>query len=252
MHRATSCSSAPASSGFPENALLAFALGCDMVNVAREAMLVDRLHPGAALPHRPLPDRRRPRTTRGSCAASTRRCKSARARELPRARCARSCSQLAHACGVVHPALVTLDHLEILDERFGTRSAARGLRLRAGLGHSFGGPARRPHEVHAGVTLTVEQDKLSVRSAGGEAVMGVRRDSQLGVCDHRTTTLVEEGLPAEVLMRVADEEVDAWIVVGRRGRGGFIGMALGSVPHALSLHAQAPVVIVPARDAEAE
>ena len=34
-----SCSSARASSGFPETALLALALGCDMVNVAREAML---------------------------------------------------------------------------------------------------------------------------------------------------------------------------------------------------------------------
>ena len=45
--------------GLPENAAVAFALGVDMVNVGREAMLADRLHPGAALPHRPLPDRRR-------------------------------------------------------------------------------------------------------------------------------------------------------------------------------------------------
>ena len=41
--------------GFPDAALFAFALGCDMINVGREAMLVDRLHPGPALPHRPLP-----------------------------------------------------------------------------------------------------------------------------------------------------------------------------------------------------
>ena len=52
--------------GLPENAVVAFALGADMVNVGREAMLVDRLHPGAEVPHRPLPDRRRRRRTRGS------------------------------------------------------------------------------------------------------------------------------------------------------------------------------------------
>ena len=31
--------------------------------------------------------------------------------------------QLAHACGVAHPALVPLDRLAILDDRFGAQSA---------------------------------------------------------------------------------------------------------------------------------
>ena len=31
--------------------------------------------------------------------------------------------QLSHACGLPHPALVDLDHFEILDDRFGARSA---------------------------------------------------------------------------------------------------------------------------------
>ena len=68
----------------------------------------------------------------------------------------------------------------------------------------------------------------------------------------RCRTVVVDGLPTEALMRVSDQEDDSWIVVGRRGRGGFMGMVLGSVPHALSLHAQVPVVIIPAPDAVAE
>ena len=31
--------------------------------------------------------------------------------------------QLSRACGVVHPSLVTLEHLELLDDRFGSRAA---------------------------------------------------------------------------------------------------------------------------------
>ena len=45
--------------GIPENAWSPSRSACDMVNVGREAMLVDRLHPGPEVPHRPLPGRRR-------------------------------------------------------------------------------------------------------------------------------------------------------------------------------------------------
>lgn len=33
--------------------------------------------------------------------------------------------QLSRACGASHPALVTLDHLELMDDRFGARPAAQ-------------------------------------------------------------------------------------------------------------------------------
>ena len=56
-----------------------------------------------------------------------------------------------------------------------------------------------------------------------------------------------EGEPAGTLMQVADDVDAALIVVGRRGRGGFKELVLGSVPHHLSHHAARPVVVVPAR-----
>jgi nucleotide-binding universal stress UspA family protein len=57
--------------------------------------------------------------------------------------------------------------------------------------------------------------------------------------------LVQTGTPPEMLTRVAAEEGADLVVVGRRGRGGFAEMLLGSVPHALAHHCTRPLVIVP-------
>ena len=43
--------------GLPDNAVVAFALGCDMVNVGAGGDARDRLHPGPEVPHRHLPHR---------------------------------------------------------------------------------------------------------------------------------------------------------------------------------------------------
>ena len=121
-------SSDRASLGLPANALLAFAMGCDMVNVGREAMLAigciqaQRCHTGRCptgiTTHSPWlqrgldPDRSSVRL--GNYVMGLRA-------ELLR---------LARTCGEPHPALVTLDHLELMEgnrsvpaaERFGYRN----------------------------------------------------------------------------------------------------------------------------------
>jgi glutamate synthase domain-containing protein 2 len=104
--------------GLPDSALFAFALGCDMVNVGREAMLAvgciqaQRCHTGTCptgvatqskwLMHGLDPD-----------------VKSARAANYVRALRGELLS-LSRSCGVRHPALMTPDHVELVGERYST------------------------------------------------------------------------------------------------------------------------------------
>jgi nucleotide-binding universal stress UspA family protein len=53
------------------------------------------------------------------------------------------------------------------------------------------------------------------------------------------------GDPARTLMQTATEVGAALLVVGRRGRGGFIEALMGSVPRKLAHSAELPLVIVP-------
>jgi nucleotide-binding universal stress UspA family protein len=62
----------------------------------------------------------------------------------------------------------------------------------------------------------------------------------------RYRTLFEDGRPAPVIASAA-ERLDAdLVVVGRRGRGGFAELVLGSVSHELSHHCRRPVLLVTA------
>jgi len=54
-----------------------------------------------------------------------------------------------------------------------------------------------------------------------------------------------DGDPAQVLMQVAKDEDADLVVTGKRGRGGFTELILGSTSHALSHHLNRPLVIVP-------
>ncbi|MED5399458.1 MAG: FMN-binding glutamate synthase family protein [Planctomycetota bacterium] len=104
--------------GFPEMTLFAFALGCDMIGVAREAMLAigciqaQRCHnghcpTGVATQNRWLVRGLDPllKSDRLANYVMTLR---------------KEVLALSRACGVVHPALITSEHLEILDSRFGS------------------------------------------------------------------------------------------------------------------------------------
>jgi glutamate synthase (ferredoxin) len=107
--------------GFPETGLLALAMGCDLLNVAREAMLAigciqaQRCHSG----HCPTGVATQNRWLMRGLDPTD---KAARlANYLVTLR--KELLHLAHACGAPHPALVPLDRLAILDDRFGSQSA---------------------------------------------------------------------------------------------------------------------------------
>lgn len=108
--------------GIAENALLAFALGCDAVNVGREAMMAvgciqaQRCHTG-------------------NCPTGVATQRAWRARGLvpedkgPRAAryvagLRREILRVSRTCGHAHPAFVTCDDFVIVDDKFGASSAA--------------------------------------------------------------------------------------------------------------------------------
>ena len=104
--------------GFPETALLGFSFGCDLIGVGREAMMAvgcvqaqrchtDHCPTGVATQNRWL--------VRGLDVTS----KAARlANYVVSLR--KELLWLSRACGVLHPGLVTGDHIEILDDHFGS------------------------------------------------------------------------------------------------------------------------------------
>ena len=104
--------------GFPEMTLFAFALGCDMVAVAREAMLsigciqAQQCHSGhcptgVATQNRWLVRGLDPMLKADRLANYVMTLR-------------KEVLALSRACGVVHPALITSEYLEILDGRFGS------------------------------------------------------------------------------------------------------------------------------------
>jgi glutamate synthase domain-containing protein 2 len=103
--------------GFPESAILAFSLGCDMVAVGREAMMsigciqAQRCHTGhcptgVATQNKWLIRGLNPRLKSERLARYIRNLR----KEL---------LSVSRACGICHPALLTGAHIEILDGRFG-------------------------------------------------------------------------------------------------------------------------------------
>ena len=107
--------------GFPESALLAMAFGCDMINVGREAMLsigciqALKCHTGCC-PTGVATQNRWLMTGLDPTLKSARL-----ANYLVTLR--KEILHLCWACGVPHPALLTADHFEVLDERFGSVTA---------------------------------------------------------------------------------------------------------------------------------
>ncbi|MFF3865803.1 glutamate synthase-related protein [Micromonospora sp. NPDC001898] len=126
--------------GLPDNAVVAFALGCDMVNVGREAMLAigciqaqkchtDTCPTGVATQN--------PWLARGLDPAS----KSVRAANYLRT-LRRDLVKVAEACGVEHPGLIDADAVEIL----GGRTSSTPLREVYGYRPDWGLPSAADRE----------------------------------------------------------------------------------------------------------
>jgi glutamate synthase domain-containing protein 2 len=121
--------------GFPEAALFGFGLGCDLINVGREALLAigciqaQRCHTN----HCPTGiTTQHPWLIRGLDPSL----KAARMANYVVA-LRKELLALSRACGVPHPALITADHLELLDSRFGSKTIAELF----GYGRGFGLPS---------------------------------------------------------------------------------------------------------------
>jgi len=121
--------------GFPEAAVFAFALGCDTINVGREAMMAigciqaQRCHtnhcPTGVATHHPWLVRGVDPTSKATRLANY----------IVTLR--KEVLTLSRACGVPHPALITADQLELLDDRFGSQTIAQLF----GYGRGFGLPS---------------------------------------------------------------------------------------------------------------
>ncbi len=118
--------------GFPEAALFALAMGCDLINVGREAMMAigciqaQRCHTG----HCPTGVATQNRWLMRGLDPTT---KSHRlANYLTTLR--KDLMHLAHATGHTHPALVPLDAIDIIGDGTTTRSAREALRYETGWG----------------------------------------------------------------------------------------------------------------------
>ena len=135
--------------GFPETALLAFCLGADIVNVGREAMMAvgciqaQRCHTG----HCPAGVATQNKWLMRGLDPTD---KSARlANYMVTLR--KELMRLAHACGVDHPGLLSAQHMEILDDAFGSR------------------PLREVFHYEPGWELPAEEDAAALRLAMGGA-----------------------------------------------------------------------------------
>lgn len=153
--------------GFPETSLFAFALGCDMINVGREAMLAvgciqaQRCHTG----HCPTGVATQNRWLMRGLDVSS---KSDRLGNYV-VTLRKELLLLARACGVPHPALVTGEDLDVLDDRLRTKS----VREHFGYGEGWGLPSPVDQRVIREIMENPEEIAVPEEKTGPRAVSPV-------------------------------------------------------------------------------
>jgi hypothetical protein len=120
--------------------MLAMALGCDMINLAREPMMAigciqaQRCHTG----HCPTGVATQNRWLVRGLDPTLKSVRLANYLAVLR----KEMTELSRSCGEPHPALITSDHFEILDDRFASDSARKVFRYEPG----WGLPSERDRE----------------------------------------------------------------------------------------------------------
>lgn len=147
--------------GFPAMSILAFALGCDMVHVAREPMLsigciqAQRCHTG----HCPTGIATQNRWLMRGLDPTHKGARLANYIVTLR----KEILQLSRACGVTHPSLVTSDQCEITDERFGSKTARELFGLTDSLEYGL------PSDLQRTTLLELPKTRSSVNQAASDA-----------------------------------------------------------------------------------
>lgn len=149
--------------GFPEVAMLAFALGCDMVNVAREAMLAigciqaQRCHTG----HCPTGIATQNKWLMRGLDPTDKSVRLANYVLTLR----KEILQLSRACAVPHPALITLENMEILDDRLHARPAREIFHYEANWGRPSAKDQELIRKIMAGQPVVETESGLLVPAA---------------------------------------------------------------------------------------
>lgn len=160
--------------GLPDNAVVAFALGADMVNVAREAMLAvgciqaQKCHTGecptgVATQNRWLARGLDPEDKAGRVANYVRTLR-------------RDLLKVSETCGVEHPGLIGPDSVELLD----TLSDGRLLREVYGYEPDWGLPSARDREEIVTLMRSFDEAETQTEGPPETAEAGTRRDDAAG------------------------------------------------------------------------
>jgi glutamate synthase (ferredoxin) len=160
--------------GLPDNAVVAFALGADMVNVAREAMLAagciqaQKCHTGECPTGVATQN---PWLAHGLDPVS----KSERVANYVKT-LRRDLLKVSETCGVEHPALIGPDVVEILD----TLAEGRMLDDVYGYEPGWGFPSRRDRDAIVAIMSATAEEETHTEGPPETAEHGARRDDAAG------------------------------------------------------------------------